>query len=351
MGRFRRLLILNLTLVLLSTGFTALGQSMRRTIWCNFGGSTSRAPQLAAIEPRSAIAEAAIRRVLNFAHIPEDTYKIRVDKGYGNISAGLMDGQWWIVYDPDYVDRLLTETKTEWAIVAAVAHEVAHHILGHTKERPETEEEQVETRVAQEAAADRWAGATLRDMQCESREIAMAVFRILPDGSPLYPPRTERLVQVRQGWESAENQSRTTPSKRLATNMIGGPLSPLFEKLRQLIELDWGQLKDSTYQLTDQVICNLQTDEKEFHCSLGYEITDEPPERAASKLYGTWVSNLRAALPEGWQLVQSSELFESESTFIKDAYSPTIKVTNSSSILFAPPGPTRHSLSISIKKP
>ena len=324
--RFFRIASLAVALIVSSVIYS---QVVRRSTVCNLAGPADRDPLLNDSGDPDDLAQSSISRVRAFLSIPENTYIVRSDRGWKNFGSDLMDGKWYIVYDPDYVADLRRKTKTEWAIIAAAAHEIAHHVLGHTKEPLDPrlpEEEKLKIQVEREREADRFAGATVAKMQGPrgSRDEALALIPELPDDVPGYPPRIERLTAARAGWE----EGHRPPPPVSAKNMNRTKLSPLYNQLKPFTEGDWRQLTRDHYVI-DQISCPFDAKERELKCSLG-----EGDDQSTKKIYDEWWTKLREALPAGWQVVENSKMLSHTGLiFYREPNTPEIVLRQNSPLL------------------
>src|SRR5688572_12516800 len=121
--RVRFFRIASLAVALIVSLSVIYSQQPRRSTVCNLAGPADRDPLLNDLGDPDDLAQSSISRVRAFLSIPENTYMVRSDRGWKNFGSDLMDGKWYIVYDPDYVADLRRKTKTEWAIITAAAHE------------------------------------------------------------------------------------------------------------------------------------------------------------------------------------------------------------------------------------
>src|SRR5215467_14827350 len=70
----------------------------------------------------------------------ESTFKIKV-ANVPNVEATMKHHERYILYNPDFVNKVNDATKDKWASIFILAHEVGHHVEGHTltdvKSKPE----------------------------------------------------------------------------------------------------------------------------------------------------------------------------------------------------------------------
>ena len=115
----------------------------------------------------------------------------------GNAAAWVEGNKRMIVYNPNFMNDMLSQTGTDWSVRSILAHEVGHHLQGHTIQgggsRPDIELEAD----SYSGAAVRWLGGSLEEAQ-----VAMSV--LAPErGSSTHPGRRDRLAAISSGWEDA----------------------------------------------------------------------------------------------------------------------------------------------------
>ncbi len=120
-----------------------------------------------------------------------------------NAVAVLTNGRRFILYNPDFINRLTTITGTQWAAVSVLAHEIGHHLYTHTvngKTIP----------MASELEADRFSGYVLRKMGANLYE-AQAAMKTLASTRPTrtHPGRDDRLKYIADGWDRADEEPGT----------------------------------------------------------------------------------------------------------------------------------------------
>lgn len=117
-----------------------------------------------------------------------------------NAAAVNYDAKRYILYNPEFINRLNKAAGNTWASISILAHEIGHHLNGHTLEgggsRPEIELE-----------ADEFSGFVLRRMGATLKEAQVAM-RIAADykQSLTHPGKEDRLVAIAKGWNTANKQ-------------------------------------------------------------------------------------------------------------------------------------------------
>ena len=128
-----------------------------------------------------------------------------------NAVAVVYQGKRYILYNPDFINRLNAAAGNKWASISILAHEIGHHLNGHTLESIGSQPEK-------ELEADEFSGFVLRRMGSTLAE-AQAAMRIAADykQSLTHPGKTERLTAIAAGWNRANVQqngkdlAKTTP--------------------------------------------------------------------------------------------------------------------------------------------
>jgi hypothetical protein len=118
-----------------------------------------------------------------------------------NAAAVLLKGKRFILYNPEYMNKINARTGSNWAAISIFAHEIGHHLNGHTLDnvgsRPQTELE-----------ADEFSGFVLHKMGASLID-AQAVMSLIASlkGSHSHPARADRLAYIATGWANAGNDN------------------------------------------------------------------------------------------------------------------------------------------------
>lgn len=126
-----------------------------------------------------------------------------------NAAAVLLKGKRFILYNPEYMNKINARTGSNWAAISIFAHEIGHHLNGHTLDnvgsRPQTELE-----------ADEFSGFVLHKMGASLTD-AQAVMALIASlkGSHSHPAKADRLAYIATGWNNAG--SNLPPSTALVT--------------------------------------------------------------------------------------------------------------------------------------
>lgn len=130
----------------------------------------------------------------------ESTFKIQ-EAHVPNVEAKIRHHERYILYNPEFVDKVNRATNNKWASIFILAHEVGHHLEGHTllniSSRPDIELE-----------ADEFAGFALCKMGATLPQAQLAMYYISnAQTSKTHPGRGDRLTAIEKGWDKAEGQT------------------------------------------------------------------------------------------------------------------------------------------------
>lgn len=121
-----------------------------------------------------------------------------------NAAAVIVKSKRYILYNPDFMDKINSATGNKWAAISILAHEIGHHLNGHTLDK-------VGSRPQTELEADEFSGFVLRKMgaSLEEAQSAMALIASMK-GSHTHPAKNDRLAYIANGWNSASEGERAT---------------------------------------------------------------------------------------------------------------------------------------------
>lgn len=127
-------------------------------------------------------------------------FEIRAAK-ISNAAAVNYGGKRYILYDPDFMNKIQTAAKTDWAAISILAHEIAHHLNGHTMLSRGSSHPSLELE------ADEFSGFVLRKMGASLSDAQMAMKIMSEDTeSSTHPGRKSRMIAIAKGYNTANDQ-------------------------------------------------------------------------------------------------------------------------------------------------
>ncbi len=135
----------------------------------------------------------------------ESKFKIKV-ANVPNVEATIKHHERYILYNPEFVNKVNEVTKDKWASIFILAHEVGHHLDGHT-------EAGLRSCPAIELEADQFAGFVLCKMGATLQQSQLAMYYISNmASSKTHPGRLDRLAAIEKGWNKARVQKESASS-------------------------------------------------------------------------------------------------------------------------------------------
>ena len=132
----------------------------------------------------------------------DSKFKIKV-ADVPNVEATIKHHERYILYNPEFVNRVNEVTKDKWASIFILAHEIGHHIDGHT-------EAGLKSCPAIELEADQFAGFVLCKMGATLQQSQLAMYYISNmASSKTHPGRLDRLAAIDKGWNKAQLQKES----------------------------------------------------------------------------------------------------------------------------------------------
>lgn len=146
----------------------------------------------------NAEAEAVMNDILSVIGL-RPNYSIQAAK-VPNAAAVVYGDQRYIYYNPRFMTNVTASTNTNWGSISIVAHEIGHHLNGHTLKAGGSQRHM-------EIEADEFSGFVLRKMGATLAESQAAMRKLAGDrGTSTHPGKTERLMAIQKGWQSADQQ-------------------------------------------------------------------------------------------------------------------------------------------------
>ncbi|MEM9024266.1 MAG: M48 family metalloprotease, partial [Bacteroidota bacterium] len=90
---------------------------------------TAQQPDPNYLEPDKE-AKVAVSRIVQYTGLAPNF--IIVEGDVSTALAYIKDNKRYIAYNPAFIRKLRTKTRTDWGAVSVLAHEIGHHLSGHT---------------------------------------------------------------------------------------------------------------------------------------------------------------------------------------------------------------------------
>jgi hypothetical protein len=211
--------------------FQTMGQNQKKkiTFACNYFGRNVL-PQDICPQMQGFVSDSHAEKVIGqFAQKMgqiNSKFKVMQCGNTDNCFATVIEGQPYIIYDRDFLNRVEETTQTDWAAVSILAHEIGHHANFHTIDgtgsRPEKEME-----------ADYFSGFWLHEMGASLEQSEEAIKHFQGEFvTTTHPPRSQRLMAIENGWRAADklhpSNGKYSPQQRTQVNQpIGLPASTI----------------------------------------------------------------------------------------------------------------------------
>jgi hypothetical protein len=115
-----------------------------------------------------------------------------------NIEAIISHRKRYIVYNPDFIEKVNSATSEKWGTIALLAHEIGHHLNGHTLKKGGS-------KPAVELEADEFAGFVLYRLGATLQQSQEVMYHIAGrNASATHPGRLDRLDAIKKGWLKAK---------------------------------------------------------------------------------------------------------------------------------------------------
>ncbi len=175
---------------------------------CNYYGEEAKG-DIIMVNP-SAVTEAVVTNIMSTIGLKAN-FELRA-ANVPTAAAVIMDGKRYIMYNPDFMNKINAATGSDWAAISILAHEIGHHLNGHTLDN-------IGSVPATELDADEFSGFVLQRMGASLRD-AQAVMALIASqkGSHTHPPKDKRLTYIAAGWNKAAgaNVPRTAVAQKQA---------------------------------------------------------------------------------------------------------------------------------------
>lgn len=111
-----------------------------------------------------------------------------------NIEASITRRKRYILYNPEFMEKIDRLSDDKWNSMALLAHEVGHHLNGHTIKKRGSHH-------AAELEADEFAGFVLARLGATLEQAQKVMLYIASEhGSRTHPSRDLRMKAIQKGW-------------------------------------------------------------------------------------------------------------------------------------------------------
>jgi hypothetical protein len=149
-------------------------------------------------------AEEAMKDIMKLTGLPSN-FTIK-SANVSNACAVVYNKKRYILYNPEFMEKINDDSKTHFAEIAILAHEIGHHLSGHTlKDEGSNYDDELES--------DNFSGYMLFKLGATIEESKSAFNQLPVQGSLTHPPKAARIAAVTNGWYSAKRNGET-PSIR-----------------------------------------------------------------------------------------------------------------------------------------
>jgi hypothetical protein len=122
-----------------------------------------------------------------------------------NIEASVQHRKRYIMYNPEFMNKIKQATAGNWGSMALLAHEVGHHLNGHTIRKGGS-------KPSVELEADEFAGFVLSKLGATLLQAQQVMLYISNEqASSTHPSRSERMEAIKKGWTKASNKTNIVP--------------------------------------------------------------------------------------------------------------------------------------------
>lgn len=140
-------------------------------------------------------AEAVVKSIMSVIGL-RPNFELRA-ANVPNAAAVIINSKRYILYNPNFMNKVNSASGTYWASISILAHEIGHHLNGHTLDNKGS-------RPATELEADEFSGFVLNKMGASLKEAQAAMSLIASmKGSHTHPPKQNRLTAIATGWGNA----------------------------------------------------------------------------------------------------------------------------------------------------
>lgn len=173
--------------------------SEKYTAMCNYYGETSAS--VINMNAASPTAEKVVQDIMSVIGLRAN-FELRA-ANVPTAAAVVKKGKRYILYNPKFMNNIISATGNNWAAVSILAHEIGHHLSGHTLDNESS-------KPATELEADEFSGFVLQKMGASLTDAQAAMSAIASvKGSHTHPPKGNRLNAIAAGWGKAGGKQQT----------------------------------------------------------------------------------------------------------------------------------------------
>ena len=136
-----------------------------------------------------------MEEILQASNIPNINFELK-SSNVDNAVATVENGIRYILYSPEFINKIEKDAKSRWAVYSVMAHEIGHHLLNHN-----FAEQDPEKRKQMELEADEYSGRVLMTLCAEEDEALSAIDNLSNYRTDTYyPPKSARKSSISNGW-------------------------------------------------------------------------------------------------------------------------------------------------------
>jgi hypothetical protein len=187
--------------------------SEKYSAMCNYYGEAT--PGNITLYDASPTADKVVQNIMSVIGL-RSNFELRA-ANVPTAAAVIKQNKRYIMYNPQFMNKINSASGTNWAAISILAHEIGHHLSGHTLDnmssKPQTELE-----------ADEFSGFVLQKMGATLADAQAAMALIASQkGSHTHPPKSNRLTAIASGWNKA---AEFAGNSALAANRPQVPVAP-----------------------------------------------------------------------------------------------------------------------------
>ena len=161
---------------------------------CNYYGET--VSSTISMYDASPTAESVVQNIMSVIGLHAN-FELRASSDIPTAAAVIRKGKRYILYNPDFMNRINGVSGSNWAAISILAHEIGHHLNGHTLDN-------IGSKPGTELEADEFSGFVMQKMGASLSDAQAAMALIASHkGSHSHPPKNQRLTAIAAGFNKA----------------------------------------------------------------------------------------------------------------------------------------------------